>query len=83
MKTIKREMCPWPRTATIPHSAGRSGFECRRERAIDVATWFGLVAMIVALYGVIFIALYHWSVNAPIFQPDRGAALTQQFPWPE
>jgi len=38
MKTIQGEMCPWPRTATIPHSAGGSGFESRRERAMDVVT---------------------------------------------
>jgi len=83
MKTIQGEMCPWPRTATIPHSAGRSGFESRRERAMDVVTWCALVATVVALYAVMAVALYRWSAHAPIFQPDSRATTEEALPWPD
>lgn len=83
MKTIQGEMCPWPRTAAKPRTVYQPGFNHLRERAIDVAMWLGLVAFVAALYGVMFVALYHWSVNAPIFQPDSGVPATQQFPWPD
>jgi hypothetical protein len=29
------------------------------------------------------VALYRWSVNAPIFEPDSGAAAEQALPWPQ
>ena len=83
MRIIQGEMCPWPRTAAMPRIVYHPGFSHPSERAIDVAIWLGLVAIVAALYGVMFVALYHWSVTAPIFQPDSGAAVTQQFHWPD
>ena len=80
MKTIPGEMCHWPRTATTPRSVYDPGFNHSSDHAIDVAILLGLIAVVVALYSAMFVALYHWSVNAPIFQSDSGAAVTQQFP---
>jgi hypothetical protein len=83
MKSIQGGKSLFLRTATIAHSAGRSGFESRRERAMDVVTFFALVAMVVALYVAMFVALYRWSVYAPVFQPDSGTTTEEALPWPD
>ena len=82
MKSIQGEKRLFLRTATIPHIAGRPGFDHLRERAMDVVEWFALVTVVVALYAIMSVALYRWSVDAPIFQPDSGAAAEQPFSWP-
>jgi hypothetical protein len=83
IKTMQGEMCPWPRTAAMPHIAYHPGFNHLSERAVDVVTWLALVLMVVSLYAVIFVAIYRWSVYAPIFQPDNGVTAEEPFPWPQ
>ncbi len=42
---------------------------------MTAVTLAAVVAAIIALYAVMFVALYHWSRYAPILPPD-GAAET-------
>jgi hypothetical protein len=82
MKSMQGGRSPYLRTVAISHSAGGSAFDDLRERAIDAVTWFALVAMVVTLYAVMLVALYRWSVYAPIFPPESGAAAEEAIPWP-
>ena len=83
MKSIQGANSPFPRT-TITHIAGSSRFDELKERAETAAAWSVSVAAVVALYAVMLVALYRWSVYAPIFPPDPGAATIEEpIPWPE
>jgi hypothetical protein len=71
------------RATTMPYVPGRSRrFDELKERAIDVVTLSAVVAVVVALYAVMFVALYYWSHNAPIFPPDSPAGQTMTEPIP-
>jgi hypothetical protein len=66
----------------MPYFSGGSGFHHPRKRNSDVVTCFAIIAIVV-VYAVMAVALYRWSVYAPIFQRDRGAVAEHAFPWPE
>ncbi len=75
MKSINGSGIHQLRTITMPHVPGHyRGSDDLAERATAV-TLSAVVAAIIALYAVMFVALYHWSRYAPIFPPD-GAAET-------
>ena len=67
------------RTTTIPHVPGHCrGSDDLTDRATAV-TLSAVVAAIIALYAVMFVALYHWSRYAPILPPDgAGETATMQ-----
>jgi hypothetical protein len=66
--------------ATMPYFSAGSGFHHLRERNSDVVTCFAIIA-IIPVYAVMAVALFRWSVYAPIFQRDSGAVAEQAFPW--
>ena len=71
------------RATTIPYVPGRSQhFDDLKERAMDVVTLSAVVAVVVALYALMFVALYCWSHHAPIFPPDGAAGQTMTEPIP-
>ena len=72
MKSIDREKSPFARTIMISHAADYFHFDGLKERVMIALAWSAGVAVIVALYTVMFIALYRWSRYAPIF-PDGAA----------
>jgi len=82
MKSIQARKNPSLRTIASPYSSDGLGFHQLRERGIDAVTWFAIVAIVV-VYAVMAVALYRWSVYAPVFQPDSEAAAEQAFPWPQ
>jgi ABC-type sulfate transport system permease component len=71
------------RATTLPYAPGRSRrFDDLKERAMDAVTLSAMVAVVVALYAVMFMALYCWSHHAPIFPPDSAAGQTMMEPIP-
>jgi len=91
MKSIQDEESALTRTATISHLATRSHlahtahtahFDDLKERAMTAMAWSVGVALVVALYVAMLVALYRWSVYSPIFPPDVGAgAIEEPMPW--
>jgi hypothetical protein len=59
------------------------GLDDLKEREKDVATLAAVVAVIIALYAVMFVALYRWSRYAPLFPQDgaAGPTITEQMPY--
>jgi hypothetical protein len=82
MKSLEGRKNSSLRTATMPYFSGGSGFRHLNDRGMDVVTWFTIVAVVV-VYVVMAVALYRWSVDAPIFEHDSGAAVEQALPWPQ
>jgi len=82
MKSLEGGKISSLRTATMPYFPSGSGFHHPNRRGMDLVTWFAIVAVVV-VYVVMAVALYRWSVNAPIFEPDSGAAAEQALPLPQ
>ena len=63
--------------ARVP--VGYRGFDDCKERTINAITLSAVVAVIVALYAVMFLGFYRWSHYAPVFPPDNpgATAITQ------
>ena len=56
-------------TTMMAHVPSR-GLDDLKEREKDIATLAAVVAVIIALYAVMFVALYRWNRYAPLFPPD-------------
>lgn len=84
MKSIRGGKSHLLRITTISEVPGRyRRFDDLKERAMTAGAALAAVAMIVALYAVMFLALSRWSSYAPIFAPDvaSGPAIGEAIPW--
>jgi hypothetical protein len=70
------------RNTTMSHVPCYQDLDDLKERVMDVVTLLAVIAAIVALNAVMFVAVYRWSRYAPIFPPDgSGPAIVE--PWSE
>ena len=81
MKSIDGGKSHLFRTTMMSHVPSRS-LNDLKERERDIATLAAVVAVIIALYAVMFLALYRWSRYAPIFPADGavGPTITEPIP---
>ena len=61
--------------ATMPHGLVRyRGSEDLAKTLTTAAAWGAGVTLVIALYVVMFLALYRWSQYAPLYPPDAFMA---------
>jgi hypothetical protein len=60
--------------ATIRTGPAHHGFDDASEILAAAVTWTIVLALVLGLYAVMFLALYRWSHYAPVFSPDSGDA---------
>jgi hypothetical protein len=70
------------RNTTMSHVPCYQGFDDLKQRVMNVVTVLAVIAAIVALNVMMFVAVYRWSRYAPILPPDgAGPAIAE--PWSE
>jgi hypothetical protein len=84
MKSIHAGKSDLLRSATISRVLARfGGSDDLKERAMTDVVLSAGFAVIFVLYLLMFVALYRWSRNAPVFPPDRAATppIGEAIPW--
>ena len=84
MKSSHADTSSFSRTTKTSGVPGEyRDFDSQKERAMNALTVTAGVAAIVALYVVMFAAVYLWSRHAPIFPPNGagGLAMVEAIHW--